>query len=365
MSRYTALADTEKKLDIIEHINNDHRQELLAIAQLYSNNKQLQKARLDDVFAEGCAITTDDSKQRQLFVKFAFKGDLEEQILYLAYLAMLKSGRQIGSRKLQYFSVVKTSRPTPNMLRLVLSSEQPINTSLPGFAYGFSLKKISKMRRQGTAKNSKLALVMQRAMLGLFRWMPTAGRQKMLQSFGKGIRYYTLRKVYKSDKKQQFANRAWVDIYQHGNSPGTLWSAALQKGDIIQSTVEYRPKYSYVNQGKALLLADETSMPALLSIFENWQNPQPPLVVLFSHHACEQEYISAEMLPANSSCWRFSGSQQQLWQQLEQLLPTLAPYDVCWAGLESEMAKKVRSYMRHQCQLPASSNRARAYWLLK
>lgn len=87
----TPLVGQDRKLDIIEHVNNDHLDEMLAVARV-GGAPDAQQARLDDVFEEGCllVVTGADGTARPLFVPFVLNGDVEENIHYLAYDAMVR-----------------------------------------------------------------------------------------------------------------------------------------------------------------------------------------------------------------------------------------------------------------------------------
>ncbi|MDO4723182.1 MAG: DUF2470 domain-containing protein, partial [Comamonadaceae bacterium] len=84
-STRTPLADQDHKLDILEHVNQDHPEEVLAIAQAYGP-ADARSARLEDIFEEGCLLSAElaEGAARSVFVPFALKGDLEENVLYLA-----------------------------------------------------------------------------------------------------------------------------------------------------------------------------------------------------------------------------------------------------------------------------------------
>lgn len=97
----TAITDTDKKNDLIEHLNEDHPKELLLIAQTYADPHAV-KAQLKDIFQEGIIVTTQATELgdvQEHWVNFVIKGDLEEQVLYLAYDAITRKGGTFGSGK--------------------------------------------------------------------------------------------------------------------------------------------------------------------------------------------------------------------------------------------------------------------------
>lgn len=77
----TQIANIDEKLDIIDHLNQDHSDELLVIANYYSQNSNYTKARIADIFEEGVIIDLfhTDHEQSQLYIPFKIKGSLEEK----------------------------------------------------------------------------------------------------------------------------------------------------------------------------------------------------------------------------------------------------------------------------------------------
>ena len=46
----TPIADNDKKLDIMDHLNQDHSDELLIVANYYGQNSDYSEARISDIF---------------------------------------------------------------------------------------------------------------------------------------------------------------------------------------------------------------------------------------------------------------------------------------------------------------------------
>lgn len=93
MAHFTTIKDQDRKLDIMDHVNQDHRKELLIIAQTYGKNNDIHDAVIADIYEEGILLNTQvpsSSIKQDLFIHFELKGDLEEQILYLAYNSFAK-----------------------------------------------------------------------------------------------------------------------------------------------------------------------------------------------------------------------------------------------------------------------------------
>ena len=124
---FTPIADIDAKLDIIEHLNQDHIEEVQAIAAYYYPDLAITNPLIIDIYKEGMLISAQvNNKAQELFVDFKLEGDLEEQVLYLAYTAMAEQGRDLTGNKKHYFEVIGKQKLTPNMTRLTLHSETPL-----------------------------------------------------------------------------------------------------------------------------------------------------------------------------------------------------------------------------------------------
>lgn len=375
MKNRTPLADQEQKIDIIEHINSDHQEELAAIVADYADNHTENRVeelnpRLEDIFVEGCLITIAQNGQRQsCFVPFQLQGDLEEKVIYLAYTAMVKQGKPLGGGKKHYFEVLKTQKITDNMLRLVLKTQHPLPENAPGFAYLFAQKALQKVPTKPssakTTKAGRLSLWFSWLFLWVMKKLSGKQRQKMLESMNKGLRYYTLYQTHRSDDRTDFADIAWVDVFLHGDTTGSLWAKNLQRGDIIYSNGEYEEHTDHLHQGQALLIADETSLPTLAAILQDWQNPLPPHIIIITAEQSEQDYLPDADLPANSRCHRFVGKQQQLSEDILACLKSQTDIDTAWGALENHVAKTIRIYLRNERGLNGKNNRVKAYWIDK
>lgn len=108
MKHYTTIQDQDRKLDIMDHVNQDHSKELLIIAQTYGKNDQISNATIADIYEEGILLHIQDlTGEQPLFVEFELKGDLEEQILYLAYNSFAKQKIEFSHNARQFFEVIQ------------------------------------------------------------------------------------------------------------------------------------------------------------------------------------------------------------------------------------------------------------------
>lgn len=289
MQNRTPIEDVNHKIDIIEHIHQDHVQELIALTQDYVGSAQITSATIKDIYQEGVLVEVMEAEQspKEVFVPFQLEGDLEEQILYLAYSAMVKQGRSLGQNNHQFFEVIGKKNVTKNLLRLELKSDTSFPENKPALAYGFSLKTLEKVPEKSNkpsdeAKQSKINTFLNYFFLWLMKRLSSKNRQKLLGSMNKGTRYYTLLKVWRSSEQAELPDRGYVDIYLHGSTPGSDWARKLKAGDVIRSQNEVGDKHDNLHQGQAVLIADETSYPALAGILDKWQNSQAPHIFILS-----------------------------------------------------------------------------------
>lgn len=370
MKKRTPIGDQEGKIDIIEHINDDHQAELLAILADYAKIPNDATPHLTDIFEEGCEVSVDLQGQKEtFFIPFQLKGDIEEKILYLAYVAMVKQGKPLGGQKKRYFEVRESQKITDNMLRLVLKTTQDLPEKTPGFAYLFAQKTLEKLPLNPHVSEAKplgrVSIAFSRLFLWGMKMLSSRQRQRVLTSMNKGMRYYTLQSVHKSHVDNVGADIAWIDVFLHGDTAGSVWARGLQTGDIIVSTNEYDEQTEHLHQGQALLVADETAMPALASILHYWENPLPPIIIIIAAKQEEQAYLPDAVLPQGSRCYRFVGCQEQLSQALLTCLKEQDNIDTAWGAMESQVAKKIRSYLRNEYGLTGRNNRIKAYWIDK
>ena len=350
-------------IDLIEHINEDHASELLGIAQVYMDG-EASKAMLIDVDEKNLTMQIDiPSGSQQRSLAFTMSGDAEDKILFLAYEAMIKQRKLPSGSKTKYFRFIERQTISTNILRLVFSSEAPLPVDEPGYAFLFSLKALKPKQSYRNSELSEMPLGMRlgfKAMLGVMKILRPGTRRKLLKSMYNSSRYFTLRKNIPGESDGQ--NIAWVDIFVHGDSPGSRWAKSLTPGDMIKTTAEYEEKTQHLKQGQALLIADETAMPTLAAILENWQNPTAPIIVLISTAEDDQDYINSALIPLESQLHRLVGETTAALTKLKTILESAPNIDTAWGALEHGDAKAVRAILRESHGLAASKNRVRGYW---
>lgn len=371
MSLYTPLQDLDHKIDIIDHVNQDHPEELFAIAQHHcQQGEEIYSAKILDIFKEGIQVNvtfSDNTDAKDMFIPFAIEGDLEENILYLAYAAVIKQGRDFSGTGKRFFEVISKQKITPNIIRLTVKCTTPLPEYYPGYAHAFVLKSLTKRPNKDIRNINKKHWsknLFDRIFIWLLKNLSSKNRQKLFSNSNKDIRLYTLRKSWKGDNST-WIDHGYVDIFTHGDTAGSQWANKLEVGNIILSRSESKDKHPHLTSAHALLVADETAYPALAGILEYWQNPLPPHIILISAAEDEQAYFSDEMIPHGCQLDRVVCSAEQQADKVLSILRQIEKVDVVWAALESESAKKIRHYLRNERQVIGKNNHTKAYWNLK
>lgn len=357
--------DDHDLTDVIEHVNDDHQDELLSIAQVFID-ADAERAVLLDVTDEGLRFRVEaPSGTQDQFHPFAMVGGAEDKILFLAYRAMVRQRKLPPGTKTRYFRFVERQALSANMLRLVFSTDRPLPANEPGYAFFFSLKALRPGVSRQDTEPSGMPLMMQlwfRGVLAVMKRLRPPARRKLLNSMYSKSKYYTLRAGFPAAGDDETRHVAWVDVYTHDGSPGSLWAESLAPGDMVKTTAEYREKTEHVHQGRVLLIADETGMPALAALLEGWRNPLAPTLILISRSPAEQDYIEASLIPEKSQVHRVVSDGEERMRRIEALLPALGSLDAAWGALEESDAKMVRTFLRTHHSFEAGNNRVRGYW---
>ncbi len=368
----TPVSNQEEKIDLIEHINQDHSDEVLTIVQAYGNCTNASHAVLSNLYEEGAEVIVHfgDTEEKHFF-PFQIQGDIEEKLLYLAYAAMAKQGLSLSDGRRQFFEITQTEKVTPNLLRLTIQSDNPLPENAPAYAYGFLLKTLEKAPKVNQANPSNQATkksyakkMIDQFLLWIMKQLSSQRRQKMIQAMNKGIRYYTLQKSWKSDKNKEYADCGYIDVFLHGETAGSLWADSLKIGDIITTRVEMSDKHENLQQGKALLVADETAYPALLGLLQNWKNPEKPHVIIISEKAEEQAYFTEADLLSETKTYRIVCPPSEQGERVLEIIEKLNDIDTAWGALEKDAAKAIRFYLRQQRHIQGNDNRIKAYWAI-
>lgn len=329
---------------IIEHINDEHQSDIQEFAfyllGLTKNQQQaLTGSQLIGIYKEGMLLDlTIDNQKSQRFLAFSQAittlDDLNE-----AYVALIQQSQTMQGKKTiqvieQQFIVLDSYFITQNMLRLVLQAPQNTPLIYAGYAYLFNIGK-------SLEDNEK-----------------------------SNYRYYTLRKAFIEREK----TIAWIDIFIHDDNAGANWAKSLKKGEIITSKREFPEKTEHLQQGQALLIADETSLPTVARLLELWQNPIAPIIILLTQNRSEQFYLQ------NIANWHVSQSKSPKMIQLlvknqtgnllsDRLLEVAKNLksqniniDKIWGGLEASLIKSLRNKLLSTLDLSRQDGVIKVYW---
>lgn len=366
MNQFTPIKDVNQKLDIIDHIHQDHGDELLTIARHSSPHGEVIQASIKDIFQQGILLNTlyQNQQSNELFVAFELTGDLEDQILYLAYKAYVAKQSDPQTNRMRYLSVMDKTRVTPCITRLTIYSDTPLPEDYAGYAFALHLKVLQKApsARSLSGQKSRLKNAFDRCFLWLMKHLSAGKRKQLITSMNKNLRLYTLRTVWGEYPGQ--GHSGYIDIFTHGNSPGSQWVQALKKGDIIHSRSEVKDQHPHLTNGKIVLIADETAYPAVAGILECWQNPVPPVIVWLSQHVSEQAYADTLDKPAGCRLIPVVCTPEQQGDEVIRILKNIADIDGVWGAMESDSARQIRHYLRNERKLTGKNNHLKAYWRL-
>jgi NADPH-dependent ferric siderophore reductase len=368
MKTYTPIQDPDRKLDIMDHVNQDHSKELLMIAQTYAQNDLISEAMIQDIYEEGVELKVHEHEtnlDKTVFVEFELRGDLEEQILYLAYNSFVKNKVEFSHNARQYFEVISKSQLTKNMVRLLVKSKRPFPNNYAGYAYGFILKVLEKTPKNINTTSNKsgfLKNMFDRGFLWLMKHLSSKKRQQMLYSMNKDIRLYTLRQAFSLNNDSQDLHYGYIDIFTHGESAGSKWVEQLSTGSLISSRTETDDKHEHLDHGHSVLIADETAYPALAGILDFWKNPIPPTVILISKDEDDFKYFEEFKFPENTKVKYIVGTHETYASEVLQFINDLSVVEAVWGAMENNTAKKIRHYLRNERKVIGKNNHIKGYW---
>ena len=369
----TPLAIADKAI-FIHHLNEEHQDELamfinaftsasvgeydiVSITELYPDGLLLDVMTMNRYQNNSNALkdssSTDDSLaenissiNHQYFINF-FVPISDAETLHEQYIALLQSSAtKLGKRTIklheQHFSVIDGYYVSPNMYRLVVTAPDNIPLNHPGYAYLFEL-------------NSDI--------------LSTLNKDKPLQ------RYYTLRKAWRDPISSSV--QAWIDVYIHGDTPGGNWARSLSCGMPIKTVRDYPEKIEHLFEGQCLLICDETSLPTIANLLENWQNPLPPLVIAITEDPKDISYLHTLNL-----CQHLGHDEHFLQDNLlhiiktptteipEQIISllharlTTLPLKIgkVWGALEAADIKSLRQQLKATLELSRQDMVIKVYW---
>lgn len=370
----TPLVVTDKDL-FVDHINDEHQDELAMFINIFTKASIPEDAipSIVELYSDGMllaltSINTDQNNTEntaylteQYFINFLSPVDdatsLNEQYISLLQRAATKLGKRTIKLRDQFFTVLEGYYASPNMYRLLVTA--PDNTPLnqPGYAYLLDLN------ASFVAANSV-----------------AAGQSDADDSHSNGefqgvYRYYSLRKAWQESDNSSV--HAWIDVYIHGDTPGGNWARSLSTGSVIKSVREYPEKLDHLSDGQCLLICDETSLPTVANLLENWQNTLSPLVIAITNDAKDISYLHDIKLSEQlSHDERFkqdnllpivNTSTTTLTEQIitvlnSRLTTTPIKIDKVWGALESADIKSLRPQLKSVLGLSRQDMTIQVYW---
>ncbi|MGB2786344.1 SIP domain-containing protein [Psychrobacter sp.] len=268
------------KIKFMNHVNDEHQDELalfveafadtklsndmaVVVAEVYSNGLLLEASVQNVEALPNHKVEMLSDGISQFFIEFENVIDetitLKSQYINLLQVASKKLGKLAIKQQERYFTVIDGYYASPNMFRLVVAAPADTPLNHAGYAYLFEMNTDVSISHNSAAASEKLQ------------------------------RYYTLRKAWQDAETQQI--QGWVDIYIHGDTSGGNWARAVQAGTQLKSVRDYPERIAHLNDGQCLLLCDETSMPTVANLLENWQNPIAPIVIVMTNDGAELSYL--------------------------------------------------------------------------
>ena len=272
------------KIKFMNHVNDEHQDELalfveafadtklsndmaVVVAEVYSDGLLLEASVQNVEVLPNHKVETLSDAVSQFFIEFENVIDetitLKSQYINLLQVASKKLGKLAIKQQERYFTVIDGYYASPNMFRLVVAAPADTPLNHAGYAYLFEMNADVSNRNESANASDNASEKLQR--------------------------YYTLRKAWQDAETQQI--QGWVDTYIHGDTPGGNWARAVQAGTQLKSVRDYPEKIAHLNDGQCLLICDETSMPTVANLLENWQNPIAPIVIVVTHDVADRAYL--------------------------------------------------------------------------
>lgn len=369
----TPLIVADKDL-FVDHINDEHQDELAMFINIFTKASIREDSvpSIVELYPEGMllGLTTNNNDQtdtenavystEQHFINFASPVDdamsLNEQYIALLQRAATKLGKRTIKLREQFFTVLEGYYASPNMYRLLVTAPDntPLNQS--GYAYLLDLNASFVTSKPVSAAQSD------------------TDDSHSADEFQGVYRYYSLRKAWQDADSSSV--KAWIDVYIHGDTSGGNWARSLGTGAQIKSVREYPEKLDHLTDGQCLLICDETSLPTVANLLENWQNPLPPLVIAITNDPKDISYLHDITL--SEQLRHYEGFKNNLLHIVnapatsltEQIVTTLntrlttAPIkiDKVWGALEAADIKSLRPQLKSALELSRQDMTIQVYW---
>lgn len=373
MSQVFDQRDTDKvplpgaaKIKFMNHVNDEHQDELAMFVEVFGETRLSDNmvVLVAEVYSDGLLLEASAQNVEsqtihkaeglsdavsQFFIEFDHVIDetvtLKSQYIKLLQLASKKLGKLAINQQERFFNVIDGYYASPNMFRLVVTAPADTPLDHAGFAYLFEVNNELSKREQSAHLAEKCQ------------------------------RYYTLRKAWQDVETQNI--HGWVDAYIHGDTPGGNWARAAQAGTQLKSVRDYPEKIAHLKEGQCLLICDETSMPTVANLLENWQNVIAPIIILITNDMADTDYLqSVKLDPKLAAMDNFK--QDHILHILntsainlpDAIISTIDSYlegssthiERVWGALGASDAKVLKRLLKTKLSLPRQDMVMKVYW---
>ena len=363
------LLDMADKAQFMSHVNEEHQDELAMFINAFTTTavSEHEIVSITELYTDGIlmdvttahhdndTLTNSSKLSRQYFIDFTVpisdSMTLQEQYITLLQTSANKLGKRTIKLQEQGFTVINGYYASPNMYRLLVTAPDSTPLTHPGYAYLFELDADGLSATKHQSKDH------------------SRDSDKPLQ------RYYTLRKAWRDSSSSSV--QAWIDVYIHGDTAGGNWARALDCGSKIKTVREYPEKIEHLSTGQCLLICDETSLPTVANLLENWQNPLPPLVIAITNDPEDISYLHTLTLSnqlrheahflQDNVCQLVNTPTTDITEQIMTLLNTQfarlpVKIDKVWGALEAADIKSLRQQLKTNLGLSRQDMVIKVYW---
>ena len=351
----------------MNHVNEEHQDELAMFVEAFADTKigYDTSVLVKEVYRDGLLLETSTQPFKSVlthqmksdatnhyFIEFDNLIDetvtIKSQYIHLLQVASKRLGKLAIKQQERFFEVVEGYYASPNMYRLVVSAPADTPLNQAGYAYLFELNAVTPKGDQPATSPEKLQ------------------------------RYYTLRRAWQDSNSQTVYG--WIDTYIHGDTPGGNWAKASQTGTQLKSVRDYPEKIAHLTEGQCLLICDETSIPTVANLLEDWQNPIAPIVIAITNAAADLNYLNdLELSPQLTQLTRTGNFKKDNIHHIVNTPATdltetiLSIIDTClskkaisidkvWGALEASDAKMLRRKLKDKFGLPRQDMVMKVYW---
>lgn len=317
VSTYTTF-DSELKRQWVDGLNNGGNHELLLFVRAISPFKTIYAITLLDIYHEGFLLSIqEDVNGLPIDYFHSFGKHVEEPMAFFIKI---------------YSDFFQRNTPDlKNNRKLIVLDRQKITSSFIRLRLAY---------KDALPNNIKPAFI-------------------TVLSIGEDLsRAYTYRKV---NTEQQYIE---VDFFTHGVTPTKKWLECLEPGQDVISLREKNESVDHLQQGKVLLCGDETAFPAIASLLDNWQNPEPPLVLLEMLNLEDSVYFKDCRLPKGTQICTFSiQSPDEYGTKIKNYLEQ-TDYSIqkIWGAFHTDGMKLLRKFFEQKYQITSADMVVRAYW---